>query len=192
MPGFVRPVATERDALLAYLEQQRYVLRLTAYGLTDEQARMTPSASELSIGGVIKHVTAAERRWADIVLQRYRLRSAHEYAADFRVDGSLADVLADYQKAAEETDAVIADIADLDQDVPVPGGVPWFPADVGAWSVRWVLLHLIGETARHAGHADIIRESLDGATAFSLMAAAENWPPSEFIQPWQPPTRPSS
>lgn len=48
-------------------------------------------------------------------------------------------------------------------DHPVPRGVPWFPADVEKWSVRWVLLHLIEETARHGGHADIIRESLDGA-----------------------------
>ena len=46
----------------------------------------------------------------------------------------------------------------------MPQGVPWFPDDVEAWSVRWVLLHLIEETARHAGHADIVRETIDGAT----------------------------
>jgi hypothetical protein len=52
------------------------------------------------------------------------------------------------------------------------------------WSVRWVLLHLIQETARHAGHADIIRESIDGATALPLMAAVEGWPPRRTIRPW--------
>ena len=77
---------------------------------------------------------------------------------------------------AAETEAVIAAIPDLGQPVPVPKDVPWNPPDVDAWSVRWVLLHLIEETARHAGHADIVRESLDGATAFPLLAAAEGWP----------------
>ena len=71
------------------------------------------------------------------------------------------------------------------QAVPVPQGVPWYPDDVDAWSVRWVLLHLIVETARHAGHADIVREAIDGATAFPLMAAAEGWPATPWMQPWE-------
>ena len=77
-------------------------------------------------------------------------------------------------------------ISDLGQPVPVPKGVPWFPDDVDAWSVRWVLLHLIEEIARHAGHADIVREAIDGATMYELMAAAEGWPATEWLQPWQP------
>lgn len=56
-------------------------------------------------------------------------------------------------------------------------------ASVEAWSVRWVLLHLIQETARHAGHADIIRESLDGATMYELMAASEGW--LDDLKRWQ-------
>ena len=68
----------------------------------------------------------------------------------------------------------------------MPKGVPWFPDDVDAWSVRWVLLHLIEEIARHAGHADIVREAIDGATMYELMAAAEGWPATEWLQPWQP------
>ena len=70
--------------------------------------------------------------------------------------------------------------------MPVPQGVPWYPDDVEAWSVRWVLLHLIQETARHAGHADIVRESIDGATMYPLMAAVEGWPASPWMQPWEP------
>lgn len=81
----------------------------------------------------------------------------------------------------------VAGIPDLDRPVPVPKGVPWFPDDVEAWSVRWVLLHLIEEIARHAGHADIIRESIDGATMYALMAAAEGWPPTDWLKPWEPP-----
>jgi hypothetical protein len=94
------------------------------------------------------------------------------------------------QLAASETDPTIAGIADLDQPVPVPQGVSWFPSDIDAWSVRWVLLHLIQETARHAGHADIIRESLDGATGFELTAAAEGWPETPWLKPWRRTTAP--
>ena len=72
----------------------------------------------------------------------------------------------------------------LDHPVPVPQGVPWFPDDVEAWSVRWVLLHLIEEIGRHAGHADIVRESIDGATMYELMAGAEGWPATDWMQPW--------
>ena len=77
-----------------------------------------------------------------------------------------------------------ASIADLGWPVQIPHEVPWFPKDVDAWSLRWVLLHLIEETARHAGHADIIREAIDGATAFPLMAAVESWPANPWIKPW--------
>jgi hypothetical protein len=86
---------------------------------------------------------------------------------------------------ARETVAVIDSIPDLAQPVPVPQGVPWYPDDVDAWSVRWVLLHLIAETARHAGHADMVREAIDSATAFPLMAAAEGWPTTPWMQPWE-------
>jgi len=186
MPGQVPPVADEREGLVAYLAQQRYVLRVAAYGLTDEQARATPSASSLSIGGLIKHVANVERNWIDMVLQR-PATSVEDYVSNFRLepDETLASVLHLYDDVAKNTEAVIAGTPDLGQPVPVPKGVPWFPDDVEAWSVRWVLLHVIEETARHAGHADIVRESLDGATAFPLMAAAEGWPPSPWLQPWK-------
>lgn len=125
----------------------------------------------------------------DVTLRRTRERSAQDWLAHFRVEpDETPEVLLDrYADAAAYTNAVIADIADLGQEVPVPKGVPWFPADVDAWSVRWVLLHLIQETARHAGHADIVRESVDGATAMPLMAAAEGWPESPWIKPWKAP-----
>jgi uncharacterized damage-inducible protein DinB len=182
-------VDDERDGLLAYLAHQRYVLRLAAHGLTDARARETPTAGTLSIGGLIKHVATTERGWIDMVLQRDSGGSDGDYEANFRLghDETLASVLDLYNEVAKETEAVVADIGDLAQPVPVPKGVPWFPADVEAWSVRWVLLHLIEETARHAGHADIVRESLDGATAIPLMAAAEGWPASPWLRPWQPP-----
>ncbi|MCX5264987.1 DUF664 domain-containing protein [Streptomyces sp. NBC_00199] len=69
-----------------------------------------------------------------------------------------------HELATGETDEAVAGIADLGQGVSVPRGVPWFPVDVEERSVRWGLQHLIERTARHGGHADILRESLDGAT----------------------------
>jgi uncharacterized damage-inducible protein DinB len=187
MPGLVRPVTDERAALLAFLAQQRSVLRVAIHGLTDEQATATPSASALSLAGLIKHVASVERYWMDIVVQRQR-KTEGDYASTFRLGPgeTLASVLDLYSEVAGETEAIVAGIPDMGQAVPIPRDVPWFPSDVEAWSVRWVLLHLIEETARHAGHADVIRESLDGATAFPLMAAVEGWPASPWVQPWQP------
>jgi len=86
----------------------------------------------------------------------------------------------------EETERVVRAIPDLGQPVPVPQGVPWYPQDLDAWSVRWVLMHLVAEIARHAGHADIVREAVDGGTAFPIMAAAEGWPATPWMQPWEP------
>ena len=111
-----------------------------------------------------------------------------DYAGNFTMMESetLASLLADYDQVAADTTAVIGDISDLTHPVPVPKDVPWFPTDVEAWSVRWVLLHLIQETFRHAGHADIVREAVDGGTAFPIMAAAEHWPETPWMQPWKP------
>ena len=188
MPAMPGPVADERDGLLSYLAQQRSMLRLTAYGLTDEQARATPSASALSVGGLIKHCGSVERTWMQTVQQLPRNADPQVYVASFRMDAdeTLADVLSEYDAAAASTDEVLAGIPELGTPVPVPKDSPWLPKDIDAWSVRWVILHLIEETARHAGHADIVRESVDGATWFSLLAAAEHWPESPWVKPWRP------
>ncbi|GAB3851694.1 DinB family protein [Dactylosporangium cerinum] len=188
MPGNVPPVADERDGLLAFLDQQRQGVRNAAFGLTDEQARLAPTASTLSVGGLVKHLAQMERNWVAIMVQEPGREADYDDGFRLREDETLADVLADYAKAAGETTAAVAGIADMGRPVPVPKGVPWFPDDVDAWSVRWVLLHLIEETARHAGHADLVREAVDGATCWPLMVAAEGWPATPWVQPWQPAT----
>ncbi len=191
MPGLAPPLIDERALLLTYIAQQRQGVRNAAFGLTDDQARLTPLTSELSIGGLLKHLADMERGWIDLI--RHAERGSRQqrqsaYLDNFRLapDETLSGVLARYAEVAEETEAVIAAVSDLDQAVPVPHGVPWFPADVEAWSVRWVLLHLVEETARHAGHADIIREQIDGATMYELMAAVEGWPDTDWIRAWRP------
>jgi len=181
MPAIVRPVGDERDALAAYLAHERHVLIVAAYGLTDEQARLTPTVSALSIEGLLTHMTTTEQTWASTVTGTQPRRASPAPNA------TLERVVAAYQEAITDTDAVIAAADDLDRVVPVPEGTRWAPRDLDGWSVRWILLHLIHETARHAGHADIIRESIDRATALPLMAAVEQWPPRRTIQPWTPP-----
>ncbi|MGA6164088.1 DinB family protein [Amycolatopsis magusensis] len=181
------PVADEREGLLAFLEQQRRVLKIAAHGLTDEEARQAPSRSELTVGGLVKHVATTERSWIDLIEFDDPPQPAMEDYADaftLRADETLAGVLEMYAEVARRTERVIGGVADLGEPVPVPKNVPWYPEELEAWSVRWVLLHLIEESARHAGHADIIREHLDGATAMPLLAAAEQWPASPWLQPW--------
>lgn len=190
MPGMPRPVADEREGLLTFLAHQRDLLRIAAHGLTNEEAAKAPSASTLSVGGLIKHVAFVEQGWMDTVLQVERPAqdaAMAAYVENFRLlpGETLADALRALDAAAARTETVIARVEDLGQPVPIPKGVAWFPADAEAWSVRWVLLHLIEEVARHAGHADIVRESLDGATAMPLMAAVEGWPETPWVKPWQ-------
>lgn len=186
MDANVGPVADEREGLLGFLAQQRRVLKAAAYGLTEEQLRLTPSASALSVGGLLKHIASCESGWVDTMLQRPSGQTEESYGSDFHLtpEDTLESLLANYAEVAAETAAVVADL-DLGHPVPVPDQ-PWFPKDLEAWSVRWVLLHLIEETARHAGHADIVRESIDGATGYELLAGAESWPATPWLKPWTP------
>jgi hypothetical protein len=185
----VPPTPDETDLLLAFLEQQRIAARTAAFGLTDAQAASTPTPSPLSVGGLIKHLAAVERSWTNTMLQGKGDGTPDDYMAGFRLTDTetIADVIARHEDAARATDAVVRKLG-LDELVPVPQGVPWFPQDVDAWSVRWVVLHLIEETARHAGHADIVREAVDGALSGALLAAVEGWPATDWMQPWEPAT----
>ncbi|MEU9174253.1 DinB family protein [Streptomyces sp. NPDC048420] len=165
----------ERGALLSFLEEQRGGIRRAVLGLTDEQAGSRPSASELSLAGLVKHVAEVEQGWiarakGEEPAVRRDESNWHECFA--LVDGeTLESQLAYWEKVAAETEAFARSAPSLDDTFALPNQ-PWFPPE-GRVSVRWVLLHLIRETARHAGHADIIRESLDGKTAFELVALAE-------------------
>jgi uncharacterized damage-inducible protein DinB len=165
-------IDSERADLLAAIAKQRHFLRFTTRGLTDEAARQRTTVSELCLGGLIKHVTAVERIWADFIQRGPAAMSAvtemtardwERRAAEFRLlpDETLEGALAAYQRAARHTDEVVADISSLNDAWPLPEA-PWFPPGE-CWSARRVLLHIIAETAQHCGHADIIRESLDGA-----------------------------
>jgi uncharacterized damage-inducible protein DinB len=160
-------VTGERADLLASLARQRHFLRHTVRDLTDEQARQRTTVSELCLGGLIKHVAAVEQRWLRFIAEGPAAMAGggsadpDAWANLFRMlDGeTLAGLLAEYERVARETDQFVAGLPDLDADRLLES--PWFPPGT-RWTARRVLLHVIAETAQHAGHADIIRESLDG------------------------------
>ncbi|GGZ82879.1 DinB family protein [Streptomyces subrutilus] len=157
----------ERGTLLSFVEAQRAALREAARGLTAEQASSSPSASALSVGGLLKHVAECELGWLRMAQRRpsERERTREAYQEGFRLaEGeSVASVLEFWDGVARETEAFIAAVPSLDDTFPLPPA-PWFPEN-GKVSMRWLLLHLVEEFARHAGHADIVRETLDGTRA---------------------------
>ena len=162
----------ERADLLQSLAKHRHFLRYTVRDLTDEQAALRPTVSELSLGGLIKHVTDTERQWVDFVQRGSVAMSTgadgqawtmEDWLGNFRMapDDTLDGLLAKYQAVADRTDALVRELPDLDISHPLPEA-PWYEPGA-SWSARRVLLHVIAETAQHAGHADILRESIDGA-----------------------------
>jgi uncharacterized damage-inducible protein DinB len=172
MPTLVPAETDERHALLQFLAAQRASLRRAVHGLTDEQAAARSTVSALSLSGLIKHAARCERNWIDL------MTGAADPAAprgawedEFRMVGeeTLAHWLEEYEAVALHTEKAVAGLPDLDGTVALPEA-PWFPPGARRTS-RWILLHLVEEAARHAGHADIIRESIDGATSYQLIAA---------------------
>jgi uncharacterized damage-inducible protein DinB len=156
-------MTSERADLVQTLRRHRGFLRFTVQNITDEQAAQSPTASALSLGGLIKHVAQTEAQW-----MRFATGGAEgmmsvqpDWANGHRMlpGETLEGLLAGYDQVAAETDKLV-DTLDLDASHPLPQA-PWFEPGA-AWSVRRVLLHVIAETSQHAGHADIIRETIDG------------------------------
>ncbi|MGQ3382481.1 DinB family protein [Glutamicibacter sp. TV12E] len=163
----------ERADLFQALANARHFLRFTVQGLNDEQAAQRTTVSELTLGGLIKHVSAVEKQWQEFMVKgraamawdgadfgQMPPEAIEAFLNEFRMqDGdSLEKLLENYALIAERTDALLAEV-DLDAVHELPSA-PWF-VDTH-WSVRRTLMHIIAETTQHSGHADIIRESLDG------------------------------
>ncbi|QKE84526.1 DinB family protein [Arthrobacter sp. NEB 688] len=155
----------ERVALLEALAQQRYFFLHTVECLTDDQARLTPTASSLCLGGLVKHVALTERGWTDFVEHGTMAGGDDaDYDArerEFRLleDETLAEVVALYREVAAHTDELVRTV-DLSASHPLPPA-PWFTPGERR-SARRTFLHLLSELAHHTGHADVIRETVDG------------------------------
>ncbi len=193
MPFHAPLAPTEQDAIAGFLAQQQDAFRAAAFGLTDAEAGRQGAASTLTVGTLVKHGAGVQRSWlASAVAAPERPvdeRSQEQQMADYATEFSWLEsdtVDATVDAFDEVSAAVLQAVRDLDLETPVPvPQAPWFPQDVEAWNVRWVWFHLIEELARHAGHADIIREGVDGATMYALVAAREEMPATPWLTPWQ-------
>jgi uncharacterized damage-inducible protein DinB len=167
------PDSGEREDLLAALRTARHFLRYTAQNLTDEQAAQRTTVSALSVGGLIKHVTDVERGWARFIVEGPLGISGEKDFSEWTEEDfaerekgfamqpgeTLQGLLAAYDEVARQTDELLLGLPSLDARQPLPKA-PWHTED--SQSARRTFVHIIAETAQHAGHADIIRESLDG------------------------------
>jgi uncharacterized damage-inducible protein DinB len=161
----------ERADLLDALTTQRFFLRFTTHGLTEEQIRQRSTVSELTIGALIKHVSHVEKQWADFIVDGpsamgnftdYTPEQLAQWASMWQLgeEETLESLLAEYERVARRTDDLVASLPDLDQAHPLPEA-PWFKPGARR-SARRVFSHIVAETAQHSGHADIIREAIDG------------------------------
>lgn len=178
----------ERDDLIETLARHRGFLLQTAEGLTDEQARTASTVSALSIASILKHVADTEEQWFAFAVQGAEAFGGSEvYESDVDWDAVSAEaetnhgdwsgseweddrfVLSDAETLdvlrarIESVGAASAELLrtlDLDQTHPLPEA-PWFEPGA-SWSVRRVAIHMLAEISQHAGHADIIREAIDG------------------------------
>ncbi|WP_030484437.1 DinB family protein [Nocardioides aequoreus] len=168
------PLAPERADLLEAVAKHRALFLVTVRGLTDDQARARPTVSELCLGGLVRHLAHTEAQWVRFVEEGPAAPIDWEavdwsdpppevvaQVQSFQMgeEQTLAGLVADYERAAEATDALVR-TTDLDARQPLPEA-PWFEPGA-SWSARRVVTHLVAEIAQHAGHADILRESIDG------------------------------
>jgi uncharacterized damage-inducible protein DinB len=179
----------ERADLLAELAHARHFLVFPTRHLTDEQAGARTTASALCLGGLIKHVASTEQAWLRFALEGsaampgWELPEGATFADlmagrcekpawlvdrenDFRMlpGETLAGVVARYEAVAARTEEIVRTVPDLGLTHQLPDA-PWDDQPPERWSVRRVLLHVLAETTQHAGHADMLREAIDGATS---------------------------
>jgi uncharacterized damage-inducible protein DinB len=160
---------SERREFISALTKQRKLLVLTVRGLSEEQIRLRPTVSVLCLGGLLAHVTMVEQSWSNFIAQGSSAIGGadptslphHDASFEIHDDETLTVLLQRYDEAARSTNDLVMTVPSLSLSHPLPEA-PWFKKGA-SWSARRVLLHVIAETAQHAGHADIIREAIDGA-----------------------------
>lgn len=163
------PTQTEREDLIVALARHRGFLLYTADALTEEQARTRSTVSELTIAGLLKHVADTEEQWMDFGVrgaEAFATSPVDEAGSGWRDDRftvpagtTLAMLRQRVEQVGQQTEALLR-TADLELSHRLPDA-PWFEPGV-QWSLRRVVLHVLAEISQHAGHADIIREAIDG------------------------------
>lgn len=170
-------VTGEKEDLLTLLADQRGMLKVTVRNLSQEDARKQTTASDLTLGALLKHVAHGEAQCCKVIEERdensvFDMSSAAEEYV-FTADDSLAYWLAEYDRAAARFEGIIAAAESLDEMIPQPTA-PWAPER--EWnSLRTMIANRLRETAHHCGHADIIREALDGQTTMAAISEGQSW-----------------
>jgi hypothetical protein len=195
MPFLTPDTTDQHDALATFASHQLQQLAATLHGLSHEQLAARPTASAMSLGALARHCLGVARDIeADIAAAPAgSARQESDPDTDLATAQAEGTIAPEALRADDTADGLSAALnsmagrlattiraADLEAEIPVPEA-PWFTGSE-RWNVRWRALHAVGEFARHAGHADIIRESLDGKTAYELNALAdgEQWPPESW------------
>jgi uncharacterized damage-inducible protein DinB len=162
----------ERDDLVQLLDEQREMFRITLRGIGEEQARQRTTASELTLGGLLHHLIRCEKAWTKVLVERDETaeQKLEDYEGEYVIgdDETVAGLLAEWERVAANTAELVRTVDDLDASIPTPTN-PWVPGRVW-WSARFMILHILREIAHHSGHADIIREQLDGANTTAQRA----------------------
>lgn len=162
----IPPAGDDRSTLIAFLEFQRAVVMRKSEGLSTEQGRMRIASSALSIAGLLRHLTFVEAYWFTQIFAGEQAPEPWRDAPwdadpdwDFHTADSLAleDLRRELARTWDASRAIVDGASGLDELAAVA-------RDDGRHDLRWILVHLIEEYARHAGHADLIRESIDGVT----------------------------
>ncbi len=168
------PRDQEREDLIAMLAEQRELFRITLRGIDDAQARQRSTVSELTLGGLLHHVVNCERHWTTVIVERDENSKidVSQFDSEYRLapEETVEGLLKEWDTLADNTARLIREVDSLDTSIPTPTS-PWVPERVW-WTVRFTLLHVFREVSHHSGHADIIRESLDGANSTYQRAAS--------------------
>ncbi|WP_431967400.1 DUF664 domain-containing protein [Nocardia sp. bgisy134] len=154
----------EREDLIAMLADQRELFRITVRGIDDDQARKRTTVSELTLGGLLHHLINCERHWTSVIVTRdeHAVLDVSQFDGEYVMapDETVQELLDTWDEVAAATAEVIRTVDSLDTSIPTPTA-PWTPERI--WqTVRFTILHILREIAHHSGHADIIREELDG------------------------------
>jgi len=152
------PGGGEREVALAFLDFARHSVLKKLDGLDEEQVRRRLVVSDTTLLGLVRHLTDGERYWFGHVLTGDPTHAEVDFSMDLPASTSAAQVVADYRAAIVQSDR---NLAALGFDDPTPVAHLW---DDAPWTVRWVVAHMTSEVARHAGHADILREQIDQVT----------------------------
>jgi len=169
-----QPVGTgsERPVLEAFLDFHRQVLVSKVDGISENEARRRRVPSKTTLAGLIKHMIGVERGWFQEVLAGRNPEDigpnvgGGDESWDLAESETVSSLVKEYEQTCEQSRQTAARFA-LDDAVPQP--------DMDQVSLRWIYVHMIEETARHVGHADILREQTDGAAGIDGESAVTTW-----------------